>query len=293
MTTKRLLQLLLPLLALPSYSQDLKVKEGEFNKVGINLEDSMAMVIFKSDVKALTIENDANDSLKVEDNNTVYFIDIGKEINHDGAEFCSRTFYLYCPNSSVYTLQIEDIKPKQVSFYTIVLPNNYPLSMNAEYLYTKTSKHGFRLSCGKRYGFYLSYKWGDYNKAGADISLVNKDYDVTKSKKLGYIRNAITGGLRLGLLRKGKTSAYLLVGGGYGVYGRQWQNPLEIDHNIFFYSDYIRGFEGELSCQCLLFNWVCISTGVDILMGKGKVSLDYQLGLGLNIPLDKLFNKKK
>ena len=69
MTTKRVLQILLSLLALPSYSQDLKVKEGEFNKVGINLEDSMAMVIFKSDVKGLTIENDAKDSIKVEDNN--------------------------------------------------------------------------------------------------------------------------------------------------------------------------------------------------------------------------------
>ena len=153
MTTKRVLQILLSLLALPSYSQDLKVKEGEFNKVGINLEDSMAMVIFKSDVKGLTIENDAKDSIKVEDNNTVYFIDVGKEINNDGAEFCSRAFYLYCPKSSVYKLQIEDIQPKQVSFYTIVLPDNYPLSLSTEYLYTKTSKHGIRLSFGKRFGF--------------------------------------------------------------------------------------------------------------------------------------------
>ena len=293
MTTKRVLQLLLSLLALPSYSQDLKVKEGEFNKVGINLEDSMAMVIFKSDVKGLTIENDAKDSIKVEDNNTVYFIDVGKEINNDGAEFCSRAFYLYCPKSSVYKLQIEDIQPKQVSFYTIVLPDNYPLSLSTEYLYTKTSKHGIRLSFGKRFGFYLAYKWGDFNKAGADISLVNKDYDVTKSKQLGYIRNAFTGGLRFGMLRTEKASAYLLVGGGYGEYGRQWQNPLEIDHNIYFYSDYIRGFEGEISCQCVLFDWLCISTGLDMLMGKRKVSLDYQLGIGVNIPLDKLFYNKK
>lgn len=293
MITKRLLQLLLSLLALPSYSQELKVKEGEFNKVGINLEDSMAMVIFRSDVKGLTIENDANDSLKVEDNNRVFYIDVGKEINNDGAEYCSRAFYFYCPKTSVYELQIEDIQPKQVSFYTIVLPDYYPPSLSAEYLYTKTSKHGIRLSFGKRFGFYVAYKWGDFNKAGADISMVNSDYDVTKSKKLGYIRNAITGGLRLGMLRKEKVCAYLLVGGGYGEYGRQWQNPLEINNNIYFYSDYIKGFDGEVSCQCVLFDWLCVSAGADMLMGKGKVSLDYQLGVGVNIPLDKLFKNKK
>lgn len=293
MITKRLLQILLSLLVLPSYSQELKIKEGEFNKVGINLEDSMAMVIFKSDVKGLTIENDCNDSLKVEDGNTVFFIDVGKEINKLKAELCSRTYYFYCPKTSVCELQIEDIQPKQVLFYTIVLPDFYPSSLSAEYLFTKTSKHGIRLSFGKRFGFYVAYKWGDFYKAGADISMVSSDYDVTKSKKLGYIRNAITGGLRLGLLRKDKFCAYLLVGGGYGEYGRQWQNPLEIDNNIYFYSDYIKGFDGEISCQCILFDWLCVSAGADMLMGKGKVSLDYQLGLGVNIPLGKLFNNKK
>lgn len=293
MTTKRVLQLLLSLLALPSYSQDLKVKEGEFNKVGINLEDSMAMVIFKSDVKELTIENDAKDSIKVEDNNTVYFIDVGKEINHDGAEFCSRAFYLYCPKSSVYKLQIEDIQPKQVTFYTIVLPDNYPLSLSTEYLYTKTSKHGIRLSFGKRFGFYLAYKVGDFNKAGADISLVNKDYDVTKSKKLGYIRNAFTGGLRFGMLRTEKASAYLLVGGGYGEYGRQWSNPMLVDGSSYFYSDYIKGFDGEIALQLSLCDWLCASFGTELIVGNGKISVDYMIGLGVNFNFDKLAKLKK
>lgn len=293
MITKRLLQLLLALLAVPSYSQELKIKEGEFNKVGINLGDSIAMVIFKSDVEGLTIENDCGDSSRVEDNNTVFFIDIGKEINKLKAEFCSRTYYFYCPKTSVGILQIEDIQPKQVSFYTIVLPDDYPPSMSAEYLFTKTSNHGIRLSFGKHFGFYVAYKWGDFKRAGADIALVNSDYDVTKSKKLGYIRNAFTGGLRLGMLRKEKVCAYLLIGGGYGEYGRQWQNLFEIDNNIYFYSDYIKGFDGEVSCQCVLFDWLCISAGADMLMRKGKISLDYQLGLGVNMPLDKFFNNKK
>ena len=61
----------------------------------------------------------------------------------------------------------------------------------------------------------------------------------------------------------------------------------------FIDSDYIKGFDGEVSCQCILFDWLCVSAGADMLMGKGKVSLDYQLGVGVNIPLGKLFNNKK
>lgn len=293
MIFRRLFLLLFLLCVIPSYSQKLKVKEGAGDNIGRQLGDSMAMVMFRSDVKGLTIENDANDSLLIQDNNTVFYIDVGKEINEDGAEFCSRRFQLYCPKTSQYELSIEDIQPKQVFFYTVVLPDYFPLSLSAEYLYTKTSKHGIRLSFGKRFGFYVAYKWGDYKKAGADISLVTYDYDVTRAKMLGYIRNAITGGMRFGMLRKEKISAYLLFGGGYGEYGRQWQNPFEIENNIYFYSDYIKGFDGEISCQCILFDWLCVSVGADMLMGKGKISLDYQLGAGVNIPLGKFFNGKR
>lgn len=292
MNTKRLLQLLLLVAVLPSYSQELKVKEGKTRIVGRNLNDSTAMVVFKSDVEGLTIDNDTEDPFRVQDNNTIFYINVIKEIETDGAEYCSRTYQLFSPKSSQYELTIEDIKPKQVFFYTVVLPDYYPLTLSAEYLYSKTSKHGFRLSFGKRFGLYFAYKWGDFKKAGADISLVSSDYDVTKAKKLGYIRNSITGGLRLGLMHKEKISTFLLIGGGYGEYGRQWQNPFEVDNNIYFYSDYIKGFDGELSCQCVLFDWLCVSAGADMLMGKGKVSLDYQLGIGANIPLDKLFKNK-
>lgn len=297
MITKRLLQLLLSLLVLPSYSQELKVKEGEFNKVGINLEDSMAMVIFRSDVKGLTIENDANDSLKVEDNNTVFYIDVGKEINNDGAEFCSRAFYFYCPKSSVCKLQIEDIQPKQVSFYTIVLPDNYPLSFDAEYLYTKTSKYGIRLSFGKRIGAYVSYKWGEYKAMGENIEKVTIDYDVANANRLGGIRSSITAGLRLGLFQKElvKTSSalYLLIGGGYGEYGIQWNNQHLVDKSTYFYSDYIKGFDGETALQCVFFDWLCCSVGIDMVIGRGKISTDYQFGLGVNLNVDKLLNRKR
>ena len=256
MNTKHLLQLLLLIAALPSFSQELKVKEGSTRNIGRNLNDSTAMVVFKSDVEGLTIDNDTKDSFRIQENNTIFYINVLKETLDDGAEFCSRKFRLYSPKSSQYELEIDDIQPRQVFFYTVVLPDYYPLTMSAEYLYSKTSKHGFRLSFGKRFGFYLAYKWGDFKKAGADISSVNSDYDVTKAKKLGYIRNSITGGWRLGLMHKDKTSAYLLVGGGYGEYGRQWENTFEVDNNIYFYSDYIKGFDGELSCQCIFYDWL-------------------------------------
>lgn len=274
-------------------AQSLKVTlSPDVRKVNRNTKNGVSTVVFDSKVKGLSIDNGTDDQwMKPSDNMYVYLIDTQKDLAR-GYELSQRTFILNSPKSAEYLLEIEEIQPNQVLYYTVVLPEQYPNNLSCEYIYSKTSKHGIRVSYGKRFGFFLSYKWGEYKKQGTDISTITQDYDITRANKLGYIRTAITGGLRLGVIRKDIASLYVLIGGGYGEYGRQWENPLEINNNTLFYSDYIKGFEGEIASQCVLYDWLSVSLGTNMVVGNGNISVDYQVGVGLNLNFDKILKKR-
>lgn len=275
-------------------AQNLKVTlSPDGRKVNRNTKNGVSTIVFDSKVKDLVIDNGTDDQwMKPSDNMYVYLIDTQQDLAR-GYELSQRTFILNSPKSSEYLLEIDEIIPNQVLYYTVVLPEQYPNGLSCEYIFSKTTMHGIRVSYGKRFGFFLSYKWGDYKKQGSDISTIIQDYDVTQATKLGYVRKSITGGLRLGAIHKDYFSLYMLVGGGYGEYGRQWENPLEVNGNIYFFSDYIRGFEGEVSCQCVLNDWLSASLGSNIITNNGKISIDYQIGIGLNLNLDKIRNSRK
>ncbi len=274
-------------------AQTLKVTlSSDERKIDRNTSGGVSTIVFDSKVKGLTINNERNDQwLKPSENMYVYLIDTKKDLK-DGYEYSHRNFILNSPKSAEYLLEIDEILPNQVLYYTIVLPEQYPNSLSCEYIFSKTAMHGIRVSYGKRFGFFLSYKWGKYKKRGTDISTITQDYDVTHANELGYIRTAITGGFRLGVMHKDPASLYVLIGGGYGEYGRQWENLLEVNHNTLFYSDYIKGFEGEITCQCILYNWLSVSLGANMVVGNGNISIDYQIGVGLNLNFDK-FTKKR
>lgn len=299
----RIIVQLLFLLNASAYSQELKVTlDDNAKSIDRNASKGVSTIVFDSKVKDLEIEvNGACEMITPKDNFFVFRIDTkndSQDVLFQSSDIqvspiiINRIFSLKSPKSNVYRLQM-DISPNSMYYYTVILPEQYAKNFSAEYLFTKSSMHGIRVSYGKRLGLYLSYKWGDYKKAGSNIDNVAKDYDVTQSKKLGYIRTSFTGGLCIGVIHTDKMSLYALLGGGYGDYGRQWQNQTEIDNNIYFYSDYIKGFNGDLACQIIMFDWLCLSVGADVLFGKGKVSLDYQLGIGATLPLDKLFKIKK
>jgi hypothetical protein len=275
-------------------AQSLKVTlSPDERKVNRNTKNGVSTVVFDSKVKGLSIDNGTDDQwMKPSDNMCVYLIDTQKDLAR-GYELSQRTFILNSPKSAEYLLEIEEILPNQVLYYTVVLPEQYPNSLSCEYIYSKTAMYGIRVSYGNRFGFFLSYKCGEYKKQGTDISIITQDFDITHANKLGYIRTAITGGLRLGVMNKNITSLYVLIGGGYGEYGRQWENPLEVNNNTLFYSDYIKGFEGEIACQCVLYDWLSISLGTNMVVGNGNISVDYQVGIGLNLNFDNFFNKRK
>lgn len=202
-------------------------------------------------------------------------------------------------------LEKEEFKPLSAQFgifsgrtsrqqYTMITtrkPEGFPIRLSVEYLYSKTGYHGIRAAYGGRFGIYGAYKWGEYYKAGINIDDYGKDADVSQASELGFIRRAYTGGVRLGLNKK-SVPLYAYVGGGYGEYGRQWQNTYEVDGNIYFCSDYIKGFEGEIGLSCVLFDFISLSAGTSAVFGNGKMSVDYQLCAGISINQTKLFKRK-
>ena len=282
------------------HAQSLKVTlSPDKSKVDRSVTNGTATIFFDSNVDNLSIvctdENPEEQIQKIGDKFWVMHVNPKKDIELD--DVCYRNFLLKSPSSSECYLTTPEIGNNQVLYYTVVLPNQFSNTLSAEYLFSKTAKHGIRLSYGKRIGGYVSYKWGDYKAMGTNIDDITMDYDVSNASKIGGIRTSITAGFRLGLFQKkiGKTysALYLLLGGGYGEYGRQWNNQQLVGSSTYFYSDYIKGFDGEAAIQCVLFDWLCLSAGLDLVIGNGKISTDYQIGVGVNLNVEKVIKPKK
>lgn len=281
-------------------SQTLQVTlSPDKSKVDRSVSNGTATIFFDSNVNELSIvstdQNPDEQIQRIGDKFWVMHVNPKKDIELDNV--CYRNFLLKCPSSAEYYLTTPEIGNNQVLYYTVVLPNQFSNTLSAEYLFSKTAKHGIRLSFGKRIGGYISYKWGEHKAKGENIDDVTMDYDVANANYMGGIRTSITAGLRLGLFQKeiGKTHSalYMLLGGGYGEYGRQWNNQHLVGSSTYFYSDFIKGFDGEAAIQCVLFDWLCLSAGLDMVIGKGKISTDYQIGVGVNLNVDKLLKTKK
>ena len=116
-----------------------------------------------------------------------------------------------------------------------------------------------------------------------EIEDVTAFYDVSQADDKGYIRQSITGGFRLGVVRW----LYLYLGGGYGEYGRLWENPSPVEGAQKFTSDYSKAPEAELGLSFRLGNF-SLSAGANALFGD-KLMCDYSVGAGFYIN----FKKKK
>lgn len=284
-------------LAINGTAQTLNVTlSPDDKKVNRNTRDGVSTIVIDSKVKGLTVDNGTDDQwMKPTDNLFVYLVDTKRDIEA-GYEYSHRNFILNSPNSAEYLLEIEEILPNQVLYYTVILPEQYAHSISCEYVFSGSAIYGVRVAYGKRFGGYLSYRWGQFKVSGNNIDNIKTDYNITSAGYLGYCRTAITGGAKIGLLNintiRKPLEMFLLVGGGYGEYARQWQNPTQIEGNIYFYTDYIKGFNAELAVQCVLNRWVVVSVGVDVLIGRGRTSFDYQLGVGINLDLNKIFKKR-
>ena len=267
-------------------AQNLKYKR-ENVAASLGSSENEAIIKVESSVQDLSLRTTTGDPVNVTStkNGYIFTIEVDlqreRELGDDG--YLRRTLILESPNSNRLEIDIPEeggTLNHETYYYTVTLPDKFPVKLSAEYVFTGSSVGAVRVSFGGRYGGYLGYKWGKYAKNGINIDNVNTDCDVLHAKELGYIRQSITGGVRIGLTPK-PFPIYMFVGGGYGTYGRQWENNIEIFNTIYFYSDYFSGVDLEIG-GALYFHHFYLSAGVNALIGNSRISVDYMIGLGLS-----------
>jgi len=277
-------------------SQTLQVTlSPDKSKVDRSVSNGTATIFFDSNVNELSIvstdQNPDEQIQRIGDKFWVMHVNPKKDIELDNV--CYRSFRLNSPSSAEYQLTTPEIGYNQVLYYTVILPDRFPSTISAEWLISGATGKGFRIGYGKRYGVYFSYKWGKYKPSGNNISDIMEDCNLSSAKELGYIRESYIVGARIGLFQYKWCQAFALIGGGYGKYGRQWQNPTKVGDNIYFYSDYIKGFNGNVAFSFVLTNSYTISIGTDIILSKGKTNMDFELGIGYGFTTTNWFKHKK
>ena len=278
------------------HAQTLKVElSPDKSKVDRSVSNGTATIFFDSNVNELSIvstdQNPDEQIQRIGDKFWVMHVNPKKDIELDNV--CYRSFRLNSPSSAEYQLTTPEIGYNQVLYYTVILPDRFPSTISAEWLISGATGKGFRIGYGKRYGVYFSYKWGKYKPSGNNISDIMEDCNLSSAKELGYIRESYIVGARIGLFQYKWCQAFALIGGGYGKYGRQWQNPTKVGDNIYFYSDYIKGFNGNVAFSFVLTNSYTISIGTDIILSKGKTNMDFELGIGYGFTTTNWFKHKK
>ena len=191
-----------------------------------------------------------------------------------------RTLYISAPGFIREELKLA-LSNKQKLYFTVFPPEEnklrfYP-GMLIEYVYSGSAMYGGRLAFGKRVGIYFGYKTSLLEREGVDLEDVTSFYDVSRAEEKGYIRQSITGGFRLGVVRW----MYLYLGGGYGEYGRLWENPSPVEGKQKFTSDYSKAPEAELGLALRMGNF-SLSAGANALFGE-KLMCDYSVSAGFYI----------
>ena len=125
--------LIYALSSLSLFGQELKVTLSSDNKkIDRNARNGVSTVIFDSRVKNLNIINQWDDELvKPSEHRFIYRIDTKKDLA-DGFELSQRVFLLNSPKSAEFVLDIDEIRPNQVLYYTVVLPDYYAWTMDLE-----------------------------------------------------------------------------------------------------------------------------------------------------------------
>lgn len=284
------------LLSVNVHGQTLKVKQSPSDRIYRDTEDGHALVLLDSAIEGLTVESSIKDKQWKDSRNGRKLIFIEPKVSQDTIFNIpnERTYLLKADNTDEYCLTIENMQPKNVYYYVVTLKEQIPLVLNAEYVFAVDRYQGVKVSFGGRFGGYLNYQWGKYLPSGNNIDEVVTDADITSAKCKGYIKTLAIAGVRVCVNQK-IVPVYINVGGGYGVYGRQWDNPTVIEGSRYFYSDYIKGGAIEAGVTLCIPNLLVdflkptVLIGVDAIMNKSRVSIDYQLGFGLSVNMSYLF----
>jgi len=142
---------------------------------------------------------------------------------------------------------------------------------------------GFRGGYGKRLGAYASVKLTHYHRKGFNADECGDDIDLSTDSFQGRIRSSYIAGIRYGIPYR-EFPIYAFCGIGYGEKGVQRSNGLKGKEQVYYYNNYSRGFESELGASFVLFDFISLSCGANVIFDK-IVAFDLNIYLGFAVNL--------
>ena len=164
-----------------------------------------ATIVFKSDFDDLKVISMSSDSIykkKGCDYNNVWtqYVDLRYEREHAADTLINRSFVLHTPYTKDLELTVPG-KDKQLSQaiyeYKVRMIDYFPLRVACEVDVVRLRDYfGLRMSAGRRWGGYLSFKFSVQKREGFNADEIGKDVDVSKKTYLGRIRNSYMAGIK-------------------------------------------------------------------------------------------------
>ena len=188
--------------------------------------------MFKSDIDDLKVISMSSDSIykkKGCEYNNVWtqYVDLRYEREHAADTLINRCFVLHTPYTKDLELTVPG-KDKQLSQaiyeYKVRMIDYFPLRVACEVDVVRLRDYfGLRMSAGKRWGGYLSFKFSGQKREGFNADEIDKEVDVSKKTYLGRIRNSYMAGIKYGIISR-DYPLYTYLGFGYGDDGSQRSN---------------------------------------------------------------------
>ena len=251
-----------------------------------------ATIVFKSnndDLKVISMSSDSIYKKKGCEYNSVWtqYVDLRYEREHAADTLINRSFVLHTPYTKDLELTVLG-KDKQLSQaiyeYKVRMIDYFPLRVACEVDVVRLRDYfGLRMSAGKRWGGYLSFKFSGQKREGFNDDEIGKEMDVSKKTYLGRIRNSYMAGIKYGIISR-DYPLYAYLGFGYGDDGSQRSNGKKGKERISYYNDYTNGFEGEVGANWVLFDFLSLSMGADVLFGH-RVAFDINCTIGFAVDL--------
>ena len=251
-----------------------------------------ATIVFKSDFNDLKVISMSSDSIYKKkgceyNNEWTQYVDLRFEREHAADTLINRSFVLHTPYTKDLELTVPG-KGKQLSQaiyeYKVRMVDYFPLRVACEVDVVRLRDYfGLRMSAGRRWGGYLSFKFSGQKREGFDADEIGKEVDVSKKTYLGRIRNSYMAGIKYGIISR-DYPLYAYLGFGYGDDGSQRFNGKKGKERVSYYNNYTNGFEGEVGANWLLFDFLSLSMGADVLFGH-CIAFDINCTIGFAVDL--------
>ena len=251
-----------------------------------------ATIVFKSDfddLKVISVSSDSIYKKKGCEYNNVWtqYVDLRYEREHAADTLINRSFVLHTPYTKDLELTVPG-KDKQLSQaiyeYKVRMIDYFPLRVACEVDVVRLRDYfGLRMSAGRRWGGYLSFKFSGQKREGFNADEIGKEMDVSKKTYLGRIRNSYMAGIKYGIISR-DYPLYAYLGFGYGDDGSQRSNGKKGKERVAYYNNYTNGFEGELGANWVLFDFLSLSMGADVLFGH-RIAFDINCTIGFAVDL--------